>query len=339
MKEKAMNELISVVVPVYNVEVYLKECLDSICRQTYSNLEILLVDDGSTDSSGKICDEYAKRDFRIRVIHKRNGGLSDARNTATKVARGKYIAYIDSDDYIEISYLEKLARLINKYNAQIAVCRFRYVWGNYCDAPDGKNQELVFDKHEAMRVLLEEREFGHFAHQKLYLAEIAKAHLYPVGKIYEDVATTYKMFVDADIVAYTQEQLYYYRQRPGSIISSVNKRNFDVMEHVDAIQSYVATEFPDLLPYTNNLKTFYYLHTFARLPDDKAYAPIRSRIDQYIKNNRKKLIRAAYMSQRLKAQIILYSVSKRLYKAVWVIKETKKQNYIRKHEKRIYAHE
>ena len=139
------NDLISVIVPVYNVELYLQQCIDSILNQTYSNLEIILIDDGSTDNSSIICDINLEKDHRIKVIHKQNGGLSNARNVGVKNAQGKFVAFIDSDDYISEDYIEVLYRLICKYNADISVCRFRYVFGNVEDQVDGKNKEFKYD--------------------------------------------------------------------------------------------------------------------------------------------------------------------------------------------------
>ena len=114
--------LISIIVPVYNVESYLKKCLESIINQTYKNIEIILIDDGSTDSSGKICDDYANKDKRIKVIHKQNGGVSDARNTALDICRGDYIGFIDSDDYIELDMYETLLKFLLNNNLDVAMC-------------------------------------------------------------------------------------------------------------------------------------------------------------------------------------------------------------------------
>ena len=117
------QDLISVIVPVYNVENYLKRCLDSIINQTYQNIEIILIDDGSTDNSGNLCEDYKKIDNRIKVVHKTNGGLSDARNTGIKKAKGKYITFVDSDDYVEYDYVEYLYNLIKKYDTNISFCK------------------------------------------------------------------------------------------------------------------------------------------------------------------------------------------------------------------------
>ena len=322
------NDLISIIIPVYNVKEYLCQCIESVCKQTYSNLEIILVDDGSTDESGKICDEYAQKDQRIQVIHKENGGLSDARNVGISRSKGRYVSCIDSDDYIAKNYIERLYELICKYHAQIAVCRFCYVYGDEKEIEDGKVSETSYDKIEALKVLFEEKEFGHYAHQKLFLAEIIKAHPYPIGKIYEDIATTYKMFAEANTIAYTQEQLYFYRQRPGSIIAGRNKKSFEVLNHIDEIQDYIAVNFPSVLPYTERLKVFYYLHTAVRLPKDKNGDKARIKIKEYILRNKKRLLSDNHIATTLKMQIMLYSWNETLYRGVWSLKEIRKQKKI-----------
>ena len=125
-----MEKKVSVIIPVYNVEKYLKECIQSVLRQTYKNLEIILVDDGSKDNSGNICDEYAKRDERIKVIHKKNGGLSDARNAGIDICTGEYIAFLDSDDFIEEDMYEFLVKNLEKAKADISICQVYYVYKN-----------------------------------------------------------------------------------------------------------------------------------------------------------------------------------------------------------------
>ena len=125
-----MEDLITIVVPVYKVEKYIDRCVTSILNQTYKNLQIILVDDGSPDNCGKICDEYAKKDNRIEVIHKENGGLSDARNAGINIAKGKYIAFVDSDDYVSNDYIEYMYKILKKENAKISICELQIVWKN-----------------------------------------------------------------------------------------------------------------------------------------------------------------------------------------------------------------
>ena len=216
---KRIQPLISVIVPCYKVEQYLPKCIDSILRQTYSNLEILLVDDGSPDRSGEICDAYAEKDERIIVIHKKNGGLSDARNVAINCAKGEWITFIDSDDYVEESYVETLYHLAEEFGCNCAVCCFRPFKGNtkhqvYNVHP----QKSVFTPIKALEQMFYQELFDNNAHSKLYHRKLFESGIrYPEGLFFEDLATTYKLLLASNGVAYTDAQLYNYLLREGSI--------------------------------------------------------------------------------------------------------------------------
>lgn len=229
-----MNEnkpLISIIVPVYKVEPYLERCVCSIVSQTYKNLEIILVDDGSPDRCGEICEAFAKKDGRIRVYHKENGGLSDARNFGVERSSGKYIAFIDSDDYIAMNYIEYLLNLLNKHNADIACCYNTQTYGDTADyrTNDEIPNECLLTGKEACRKL-----FGDLysvlvtAWGKLYRSDIAKKYPFPVGKLHEDEATTCKYYYEADRVAVGNECLYAYFQNSVGIMNTIgNTLNSD----------------------------------------------------------------------------------------------------------------
>ncbi|MDV4769588.1 glycosyltransferase, partial [Enterococcus faecium] len=178
---------ISIIVPVYKVEPYLRKCVDSILAQTFTDFEVILVDDGSPDNSGKICDEYASKDSRVRVIHKKNGGLSSARNAGIDVARGKYLGFVDSDDYIEKDMYELLYDNIVKEQADLSIC------GIY-DIYAGKKVKIlpeeykVLDKVSAMKIVLEAQSFSVHAVNKLYKKELFNKIRYPENIITEDAA-------------------------------------------------------------------------------------------------------------------------------------------------------
>lgn len=219
-----MGDLVSVVVPIYNVEVYLDKCIDSIQNQTYSNLEIILVDDGSPDECGKICDGYAKQDGRIKVIHKQNGGLSDARNYGMKKATGKYITFIDSDDFIHARYIEILLELAHDKQADIVAGDFALVHNSdmYQDKIIDKNDisqaQILSDEHLYDDDFIEKTTMRlTVAWGKLYKRELWDGIQYPVGKIHEDTFTTWKLMEKAQKVVYIKEPLYYWRENPNSI--------------------------------------------------------------------------------------------------------------------------
>ena len=218
-----MKPLISVIVPIYNVEQYLRKCVDSIISQTYRNLEIILIDDGSPDECGKICDEYALKDERIIVIHQKNGGLSAARNTGLDICKGEYISFIDSDDFISPFFIEMLYRGVHDYNCEIATVEHGVSF------IDGNDESVVFatDKldcsyeeiapREAIRMMMYQR-LPNGAPWRLYKREIFSDIRFPVGWLYEDAATTHKLFMKAKKMVIVHADVYAYRLRQNSII-------------------------------------------------------------------------------------------------------------------------
>lgn len=218
-----MGKKVSVIVPVYNVEKYIKKCLDSIMNQTHTNIEIILVDDGATDNSGLICDEYAKMDPRIRVIHKNNGGLASARNAGVEVATGDYIAYVDSDDWVENDFIELLLDACLNNGADMSVCRYADCY----DETPLSHQEDIFSvtwtgKEAVEARIMQENKYriSTSAWNKFYKKEIIEGMLFPYGKYYEDVVYTTEAMLRAKKVAYINKALYCYRKdREGSIMT------------------------------------------------------------------------------------------------------------------------
>ncbi|WP_206407315.1 glycosyltransferase family 2 protein [Massilimicrobiota sp. An105] len=221
--EKIMNDCkISIIIPVYNVESYIKRCVDSIINQTYKNIEIILVDDGSRDKSGDICDELAKTDTRIKVLHKNNGGLSEARNFGVECSTGEFITFIDSDDYVSHDYIEYLYSLVFNCNADIAtICFYR----TEKDIFEGKTNDALpelteMSGREACCKLLEQKLYYVplvIACAKLIRTSIVRKYPFPVGKKHEDEATTAKFLYSADKVVVSNRELYAYYQNPHSI--------------------------------------------------------------------------------------------------------------------------
>ncbi len=188
-----MEPLISVIIPIYNVEKYLKKCIDSVISQTYKNLEIILVDDGSPDNCGIICDEYAQKDDRIIVIHKKDGGLSDARNAGIEICKGEYISFIDSDDFVSPYFIEMLYRGVHDYNCEIATVehgvRFMDVEDEAVVFTTEKSQCSYEEikPREAIRLMMYQR-LPNGAPWRLYKREIWNELRFPVGWLYEDAA-------------------------------------------------------------------------------------------------------------------------------------------------------
>lgn len=227
-----MGELISVVVPIYNVEKYIKRCIESIINQTYVNLEIILVNDGSPDKCGEICEKYALKDKRIKVIHKRNGGLSDARNSGIEIAKGKYIGFVDSDDYIDLDMYEILYKNLKKNEADISICDIYTVYDDFIEKYKKSDENIIIMNNElAIKEMLDEKIINTSAWNKLYKIELFKEIRYPFGKLSEDLFTTYKLFHISNRICYIDKPKYYYVQTENSIMrSNFNIRKLDTLE-------------------------------------------------------------------------------------------------------------
>lgn len=211
--------LVSVIVPCYNVEQYLPKCIDSILAQTYQKLEVWLVDDGSPDRCGRICDEYAQKDNRIKVIHKPNGGLADARNVALDVMTGEYVVCVDSDDYISPTHIASLYHLIDKYGAQVSVNNSCNFLEETTPHPAQKKDEvIVFPSGlKAVEAMFYQELFDNSAWGKMYKASLFDGIRYPKGLLFEDLPTTYRLLLKADKVVFNDEQSYFYLLRSNSI--------------------------------------------------------------------------------------------------------------------------
>ena len=215
---KHVHDLISVIVPIYKVEQFLEQCIQSIVFQTHKNLEIILVDDGSPDNCGKLCDEWASKDDRIHVIHKSNGGLSDARNAGIEVATGDYIAFVDSDDWIAPDMYEKMLVEINKEKADICACGIMACYSDHQICLPVKN--FVGDSEKTLLMLYNDTAYPVSAWNKLYRSECWKNMRFPVGKICEDAFTTYLQIDRAERIVQISDTLYYYRIRENSIMTA-----------------------------------------------------------------------------------------------------------------------
>lgn len=235
------QDLISVIIPVYNVEKYLRKCLDSVVSQTYNNLEILIVDDGSTDCSGQICDEYAEKDDRIQVFHQLNGGLSKARNTGIDLSTGDYLMFIDSDDYISKDMALELYNELKKSNADMSICNFHYV-----DENNNIIKKKELDFHNAGSFILTKKELLNaltnsnistaivIGCNKLYKNSIFDSLRYPIGRIYEDEFIIHHILNKIDKAILINQKYYYYVQRNNSITGA----NYTIKK-LDAVEAFL----------------------------------------------------------------------------------------------------
>ena len=227
--------MISIIVPVYNVEKYICRCIDSILAQTYKDFELILVDDGSTDSSGKICDDYKERDKRIKVIHKENGGLSSARNVGIDVAEGDYIGFIDSDDYIRKDMYEILYKCIQKNNCDISICNYLFIDEDGNGVTHMNNDLPIKDEiisgYEAIEKMCSYKGFYYItAWNKLYNKHIISSNKFPIGRVHEDVFNSYKILFNSNKVGCVYEPLYYYTINSNGIThKAFNIKRLDIL--------------------------------------------------------------------------------------------------------------
>ena len=311
--------LISVIVPVYKVEQYLTKCVNSITAQTYPNIEIILVDDGSPDRCGEICDSLAKQDMRIRVIHKPNGGLSSARNAGIDVAKGEYIGFVDSDDSIEPYMYENLLNLINREKTKLAVCAVNYIYedGKKLNKPRlGKN--YTFDFYHAIIEMNTHRIFDMGAWSKLYHKSLFDDLRFPIGKLSEDYYIMFKIFDRAQNISYLDVPCYNYLQRRNSITRNI-KINHDHEYAAKEQMLYLDEKYPELkvvshTSYASAALTVYdfYIKNNVRCPKENL-----QHFYKIVNQNKKYIEQADYLSKSKKLQFSLFLASPMLYKIVF----------------------
>ena len=326
------EDLISIVIPVYKVEKYLEKCIESIINLTYKNLEIIIVDDGSPDNCPQMCDEFAKSDKRIKVIHKENGGLSDARNAGIDIATGKYITFVDSDDYITNDYVEYMYNLIKRYNTKIATCETKVV---HIES-DEENQEQFIENIEILTArdlfykILFAQKSDVSAYSKLYETALFRDIRYPKGVVYEDTATTYKLIEKCDKIATGNKKCYFYFSRPNSIskMSGFNKNEIDYIKNTDEMLNYLQNKYPDLEQAINRFDLYANFRILRLLlfttPRDKKK---EQEVFKKIKSKRMEVLKYKDTPKRDKIAIILSFFGLSIFKFSWYI-YSKKTNRI-----------
>lgn len=301
-----MNDLISVIVPVYNVNKYIRKCVDSIIEQTYTNLEIILVDDGSTDGAEIICDEYSKNDKRIKVIHKPNGGLSEARNVGIDIANGKYISFIDSDDYVENNYIELLYKSIKKNDADISVSSYMQVYNDGKKIDKSTGRVACLDSETSLYKMLYNDEIGISAWAKLYKIELFKQIRYPKGKLFEDVSTTYKLFDIAEKISVCSEPTYNYMIRNNSITNkNFEPQKMDLIELTQMMCEDIKSKYPKLENACDRRLMYAHLAMLSEIANSKnKFLKEQKKIMKYINENRSKVLKIKELPELDKLSLI-----------------------------------
>lgn len=261
------SPLVSVIVPVYNVEKYLREAVESVIHQTYKNLEIFLVDDGSTDNSGAICDDYCTLDDRIKVIHKPNGGLSSARNAAMGIMRGEFVFFLDSDDVASATAIDTYVKLCIAHNADVAMGNLYEFYNDFQACPNAYSEEIIcYSKFDALKSMFMNDKLRHCAAGPLFKTFLWKDIRFPEGKLYEDHATVFYVVSQANKVVYYNGTMYYYRVRSNSITRSpVTEKDLELLDINDEVATAMSESYPDLKPYILRMTMEIYLKLYCRI--------------------------------------------------------------------------
>lgn len=319
-----MKGKVSIIVPVYNVKDYIEKCVESILKQTYSNIEIILVNDGSIDGSGEICDNYSQKDSRISVIHQQNAGLSAARNAGLAIIKGEFVLFVDSDDYIEANSIELLLCSIVEYNADIVIGnRFldtdteSKIEDRYLGASNTKHK-LVLSSEEAVKCLLSWKYFDMSACGRLFRREVLELNVFPVGKKCEDQYVMASIIAKAKIVIFDPKPIYHYYQRIGSITNDMMVKDDTIQASLNQLK-FVTENFPSLRDEANTAYVFSYLEVYNR------YLQLRISIDNIIEQEYRKevaclfknVIRNKNIGIRRKGQVTLFIICPRLYAFVY----------------------
>lgn len=285
-----MQDKVSVIVPVYRVENYLKTCLDSLVAQSYKNLEIILVDDGSPDGCPQICDQYGQRDSRIQVIHRKNGGLAAARNTGIKMASGAYLVFVDSDDWVDPYYVENLYRIVTGIRADVGIC-------GYMDQYEGKpslapgeinlQESRCLNRLEGLKALLYQMPFDNSMWAKIYRRELFENLWLPEGRLYEDFAVMYRLFGRGENIAYNPWKGYYYLHRADGIMEErFSPKKMDLIDLADEMKQELLPLYPQL---RGGIWSRYFranCHIYLQIPRTPEYDSLRKRVEKNLRESR-----------------------------------------------------
>lgn len=300
-----MELLVSVIVPVYNVEKELPECIDSILKQTYQNIEVLLIDDGSPDRSGAICDRYQVKDSRVRVFHKKNGGLSDARNYGIERCKGEYLICVDSDDVVKDTLIETELALAQKHRADMVVSPYqKFQDSSELFVSEEIHSGCVGQKEALSRLLYQDKVFHTGAHCKLYKRSLFDGVQYPVGLFYEDLATTYRLILKAERIAFTSEKMYGYRIRAGSIMrQGYSPKKMSCIVVSKQFFQEISTRYPELTTAASSRAFSVNRAIYLQIPSDKKEE--RKQIWNEMKKYRKTVLKDEKARKREKIMALI----------------------------------
>ena len=313
---------ISVIVPIYNVQKYVEKCVESIMRQTYKELEIILVDDGATDNSPELCEQLAKRDQRIKVIHKINGGLSDARNAGLEVATGEYIGFVDGDDYIEPDMYQLLVDNLEEYDADISCCRYTCVWEDGHEKPVGNTKDVdVYRGIEALKEYIYGKTMDPFVWNKLYKSKIINGEeplRFIEGILGEDNPFVTELLKKEYTVVLAGESKYnYLQQRKGAITNSkLSQGKIDSVYWWDTLRKECIEKYPELEKYALRRQMFFYVGLYNVAYADVEYQKEAENIQRFASEYVKEILKSDVCEKTMKIAVLLLAKAPVLYRGV-----------------------
>lgn len=325
-----MKDLISIIIPIYNIYPFIKACLQSVCMQSYRYLEIILVDDGSTDSSAIACDQWASTDNRIKVYHKKNGGLSDARNYGLSKATGSYIIYLDGDDWIATNAVEKLVHTAQEYHADFIQASYYYAYENYLLVYNEPTNIIEYNRENALKELISNGRIKNFAWGSLIKRELALQVPFIKGRYFEDSFWKYQIMELSNKFVYVATPLFYYRQRSQSISGSFTLKNIDLLIGTEKRLQFIQKNYPQLFNLAFN-KYWNLTFNYMLIAQQSYDANIKETYINYFTNINLKY--KGYLDKHLKLMYILYRRYYSLFYIITLIKrginKVKKGHYLK----------
>lgn len=312
---------ISVIVPAYNVEKYIEKSIGCLLRQTFEDFEIILVNDGSTDSTGLLCDKLAKQDKRIKVYHKENGGVSDARNYALDRMTGEYMTFVDSDDLVTDDYLEYLFGLITEYdNAEIAMTRGKLISEKDIPQEIPETYRCVLNTEEAVRRMMIRQEYGHANWAKMYKSSLWKSVRFPIDVIYDDYYMTYRVFAKSSKVACGNACKYFYVQRNSSLIHApCTPKTLSSLDVADNVTDFLIKTWPKNKAEAIDLQIASYLKKMRAILNTgfNSYPEYQERIIKKVRENAWFLLKSSRVPYRDKVKILSLLLGKRIFLTIY----------------------
>ena len=320
-------DLISIVVPIYNVEKYIFKCIDSLIKQTYQKIEIILIDDGSQDACGAICDNYASKDNRIIVVHKQNGGLSDARNVGISVSKGKYITFVDSDDFVSKYYVEHLYHMMIKTNSDMSIVHSLTFYDGDSPKIDEKNEIIdlkVISSEQAINNTLDIK-LRQSAWGKMYRKSIFDSIKFPYGMLYEDLAVVFYLLEQCKLISIAKNQDYYYLIRQNSIMtSSFSIKQYYSFQPIDLELDFLIEKYPELsdkILARKLYEQFYIYYRFRKSDKRSDFNDEYKNLKNDIHHNIKRIKKLKNVKRSLAIRIISYKLGWPLFCLVFIIGE------------------